>query len=70
MNLIIDIGNSAVKSAVFQDAKFLRSYVFPFENFSENFQKIKKVNLYSLNLNKSEESYNRYWEYFSETSCF
>jgi len=42
MNLIIDIGNSAVKSAVFQDAKFLRSYVFPFENFSENFQKIKK----------------------------
>ena len=42
MNLIIDIGNSAVKSAVFQDAKILRSYVFPFENFSENFQKIKK----------------------------
>ncbi|PKD19715.1 type III pantothenate kinase [Salegentibacter salinarum] len=42
MNLIIDVGNSAVKSAVFQDAKLLRSYVFSFEKFSEKFQQIKK----------------------------
>ncbi|PRX45656.1 type III pantothenate kinase [Salegentibacter salegens] len=42
MNLIIDVGNSAVKSAVFQNAKILRSYVFPFEKFFEKFQQIKK----------------------------
>jgi type III pantothenate kinase len=42
MNLIIDVGNSSIKAAVFQDAKFLRSYVFPFEKFSEKFQEIKK----------------------------
>jgi len=43
MNLIIDVGNSAVKSAVFQNNKLLKSYVFPIEKFSENFLKIKKT---------------------------
>lgn len=41
MNLIIDVGNSAVKSAVFQNAKLLKSYIFPLENFSEKFQEIR-----------------------------
>ncbi|WP_037316910.1 type III pantothenate kinase [Salegentibacter sp. Hel_I_6] len=42
MNLIIDIGNSAVKTAVFQDSKLLESFIFSLENFSEKFQEIRK----------------------------
>lgn len=40
MNLIIDIGNTTVKAAVFQGAKIFQSYVFSFEKFSEKFQEI------------------------------
>jgi len=42
MNLIIDVGNSSVKSAVFQESKVLRFYSFLIENFFEKFQEIKK----------------------------
>ncbi|TDN95321.1 type III pantothenate kinase [Salegentibacter sp. 24] len=42
MNLIIDVGNSAVKSAVFQNNKLLKSYTCSHENFFELFQKIRK----------------------------
>ena len=42
MNLIIDVGNSAVKSAVFQEAKLLKTYTGSLKNFSEQFQEIRK----------------------------
>jgi type III pantothenate kinase len=42
MNLIVDVGNSSVKLAVFQDSKLLKSYSSSVENFFEKFQKIKK----------------------------
>lgn len=42
MNLIVDVGNSSVKLAVFQDSKLLKSYIDSIENFFEKFQEIKK----------------------------
>jgi len=42
MNLIIDVGNSSVKSAVFQGAKLLETYSCSLENFFEKFQQIKE----------------------------
>ncbi len=38
MNLVIDIGNTAVKMAVFQSNKLLEKYNFPRENFLEKFK--------------------------------
>lgn len=42
MNLIIDVGNSYVKVAVFQESELLRSYVCVTKNFFEKIQEIKK----------------------------
>ena len=42
MNLIVDVGNSSVKLAVFQDSKLIRSYKCTLENFLKKFQEIKK----------------------------
>jgi type III pantothenate kinase len=42
MNLIIDVGNSAVKAAVFQEAKLIKTYIASPENFFEKFQEIRK----------------------------
>ncbi|MBZ9730708.1 type III pantothenate kinase [Salegentibacter sp. JZCK2] len=42
MNLIIDVGNSSVKAAVFQEAKLLETYISPLENFLKKIQEIKK----------------------------
>ncbi len=41
MNLVIDIGNTAVKMAVFQNNKLLKKYNFTTENFSENFKNLR-----------------------------
>jgi type III pantothenate kinase len=42
MNLIIDVGNSLVKSAVFQRDKYLKTYWASLKDFPEKFQEIKK----------------------------
>lgn len=42
MNLIVDVGNSSVKVAVFQDSKLITSYKCTLENFFKKFQEIKK----------------------------
>ncbi|HKL35160.1 MAG TPA: type III pantothenate kinase [Salegentibacter sp.] len=42
MNLIVDVGNSSAKLAVFQESKLLKSYTSPIEKFFEKFQEIKK----------------------------
>ena len=41
MNLIVDIGNTSVKMAVFQNNSLLSKSVFSLSDFSNNFQKIK-----------------------------
>ena len=43
MNLVVDIGNTAVKMAVFQQDKLLNKMIFPLENFSKNFSKSLKT---------------------------
>ncbi len=42
MNLVIDAGNTLVKTAVFQNNRLLDRQTFLKENFSENFQSIRK----------------------------
>ncbi len=42
MNLIVDVGNSSVKLAVFQESKLLESYSSSIKNFFKKFQEIKK----------------------------
>ena len=42
MNLIVDVGNSSVKLAVFQKSKLLESYSSSIKNFFKKFQEIKK----------------------------
>ncbi|PTX41680.1 type III pantothenate kinase [Christiangramia gaetbulicola] len=42
MNLVIDAGNTSVKTAVFQNNSLLEKQNFQKENFSEEFQKILK----------------------------
>ncbi|MUP47337.1 type III pantothenate kinase [Gramella sp. BOM4] len=42
MNLIIDAGNTRVKTAVFQDDIIREKYNFKKEDFSENFKKIRE----------------------------
>lgn len=42
MNLIIDVGNSLVKSAVFQRDEYLKTYWASLKDFPEKFQEIKK----------------------------
>jgi type III pantothenate kinase len=41
MNLIVDIGNTSVKMAVFQNNSLLHKSVFSLSDFSEKFRKIK-----------------------------
>ncbi|AVR44328.1 type III pantothenate kinase [Christiangramia fulva] len=41
MNLVIDVGNTAVKMAVFQNDKLLKKEVFPADQFSKKFFQIK-----------------------------
>jgi type III pantothenate kinase len=41
MNLVVDIGNTSVKMAVFQNNSLLHKLIFPLSDFSNNFQKIK-----------------------------
>ncbi|QYA25273.1 type III pantothenate kinase [Gramella sp. MT6] len=42
MNLVIDAGNTSVKTAVFQNNRLLEKQNFKKENFSKEFQKIRK----------------------------
>ena len=42
MNLVIDAGNTSVKTAVFQNNRMIEKQIFPKENFSVEFKKIQK----------------------------
>ena len=42
MNLVIDAGNTSVKTAVFQNNSLIEKQSFPKEKFSEEFEKIRK----------------------------
>lgn len=42
MNLIVDVGNSLVKSAVFQQDKYLKTFWASLEEFPKKFHEIKK----------------------------